>query len=398
MRTVLFLLVFIAGDSAAQVPVTKLRINPDFARGGSISQYFEEVEFIPLETTKASLFGDIYKLEITSDNFIISDFDTKSVLIFDKQGKYSAKINAGKINAGFAGSADGFECNMTFDPFNNLIVVTPPFNFKKSFWFDVKGNFVKSTLFDEGGVRSTACAGTNTILYSKFISPDKKDSIKYRVVAVKDTVVSGKYLQVNANKQSSSGGWSTWNRFGYLYNSHNDKVLFPEDKFNKIYEFDTTGLIHEYDIIFPKDYIYPDSYDSLSETGKAEYMTAHNKTIVHIRSVYEFKNYLFFEVLNGGGYISFNRHFMYNLQNGDLISLDHISSDSLSRFLPFHSMFGTIAGTDGKYIYCYVPSVEMFSAKEENKHPVKYGPVLDKYFKTESRLSNPVLVRLKLKQ
>lgn len=41
-----------------------LRIDPQTARGANVSQVFDEVKFIPLETTKESLFGSINDLKI----------------------------------------------------------------------------------------------------------------------------------------------------------------------------------------------------------------------------------------------------------------------------------------------------------------------------------------------
>lgn len=72
--------------------VTKLRIDPTKSYGGTVSEYFESVDYIPLETTKESLFGDISKLTITDSSLIILDDDTKNVLFFDLNGKYLTKV------------------------------------------------------------------------------------------------------------------------------------------------------------------------------------------------------------------------------------------------------------------------------------------------------------------
>jgi hypothetical protein len=74
-----------------------LRIDPTTARGAAASQVFEEIKFIPLETTKESLFGSIHQFRIADGNYVIWDYDTKAILIFNKDGKYKAKINASKI-------------------------------------------------------------------------------------------------------------------------------------------------------------------------------------------------------------------------------------------------------------------------------------------------------------
>lgn len=75
-------------DSSGMVT---LRIDPQSARGANVSQVFDEVKFIPLETTKESLFGSIYDLRIVKNQFILFDQDTKAVLIFGRDGKFKGK-------------------------------------------------------------------------------------------------------------------------------------------------------------------------------------------------------------------------------------------------------------------------------------------------------------------
>src|SRR5690606_790590 len=80
--------------------IRTLRIDPTTASGGNMSQVFDEINFIPLETTKESIFGDIGQLEVTENLFIVFDHDTKCILIFDRKGKYKTKIDMGKVIGG----------------------------------------------------------------------------------------------------------------------------------------------------------------------------------------------------------------------------------------------------------------------------------------------------------
>jgi len=65
-------LAFLTSVAKAQSP-QKIRIIPKQAYGGPVSEYFNKIEYIPLETSKESLFGDINNLTITDDSYIISD-------------------------------------------------------------------------------------------------------------------------------------------------------------------------------------------------------------------------------------------------------------------------------------------------------------------------------------
>ena len=378
----------------AQTPVSKLRINPEFARGGSFSEYFDSVDFIPLETTKESFFGDVYKLELAPGHFIISDQDTKSVLIFKEDGRFSGKIDARKFPHSTFSDATIYNDNVTYDPKDSLVMLTTSYNAGKFCWFDLNANNVRNTPFDESISVCLAWLDTNMILYTTFLFPDKKDTLK-DLVAVAGSKT--RYLPVNTNHLDMKFNMGGFDRPGFLYKSGDSTVLYARRRVNIIYEFGKEGLKQEYDLVFPRDYTYPANFDSLSEDRQGEYLVSHNKTFILLRSAYKMGNRLFFEALNSGGYITGNRHFMYDLKSGDLVSLDRIVSDSLSYFLPFTAPYGTIAGTDGRYIYCYVSSFDMFNAKEENKHPVKYNPALERYFQTANRKSNPVIVRLRLK-
>lgn len=72
--------------------VISLRIDPSNAKGAKVSEVFKNVKFIPLETTKESLFGNIDILEVCPGYFVIYDFDTNSILVFESNGRFHVKI------------------------------------------------------------------------------------------------------------------------------------------------------------------------------------------------------------------------------------------------------------------------------------------------------------------
>lgn len=78
--------------TARDHPVRKIMIDPENAMGGTAAKYFESVHYIPLETTKESLFGKIFKLQVTDQYYIILDQTTDAILFFNKDGSYHHKI------------------------------------------------------------------------------------------------------------------------------------------------------------------------------------------------------------------------------------------------------------------------------------------------------------------
>lgn len=63
----------------------------------SISEISNEVEYIPLETSKDVIFGEITQIEYCDGRYNIFDGIGKSIFIFDSKGKFLSKIsNVGK--------------------------------------------------------------------------------------------------------------------------------------------------------------------------------------------------------------------------------------------------------------------------------------------------------------
>jgi hypothetical protein len=383
----------------------KIRVNPENARGGSFSQFFDSIEFIPLETTKGSFFGDIWKLEIGNNYFALSDNDTRSIKIFRADGKFSGSIDIGKmqqINSEVSATDMMYIWNLALTP-NDSILTTSYSKNSGLACFNMRGTFLHNISVNETGIPgSIGYLKDNKLIYSPVVMGDKKDSIKHFVSLFDVSSKPAEYkqfLKVNSNQDipHRMDFFEDLIRCYILYNNHNASFMYYGPTLYDIYEFKEDSLLHKIHLIFPQKYTFPDEYYKMTTEKKNEFCAANHDVIYNLRSIYRLNDFLFFETMNVGGYFSSNRHFIYNLKNGDLIGLDRIETDALSSFLPFRSEFGSIAGTDGKYIYCYVSSVDMFRARENNKHNVTYSPALEKYFQESNRKSNAVIVKLKLK-
>lgn len=76
---------------AQEVP--KIRIDPAQAYVSVTSDFFDQVEYIPLENNKESIVGDIYDMAVTDSSCVISDLDNKSIFFFSLDGNFLKKIN-----------------------------------------------------------------------------------------------------------------------------------------------------------------------------------------------------------------------------------------------------------------------------------------------------------------
>ena len=102
----------------------------------------------------------------------------------------------------------------------------------------------------------------------------------------------------------------------------------------------------------------------------------------------------------GSNSVSFPLNYMYDTTDKQLTAFERISPDEKSNYLPIMDGFSSSSGMNlhKNILYSSVSSLQMFAAKAAtaSKNPV-YPPVLQQYFATQNRKSNPVIVRMQLK-
>ncbi|PZP46421.1 MAG: hypothetical protein DI598_12100 [Pseudopedobacter saltans] len=369
-----------------------LRINPDDATGGTLSQYFDSVQFIPLETNKTSLFGDIHKLLITNDGgFLLSDDDTQAYCSFDSAGQFLARIDQStypkKTNWLLSAA-------LAYDGDRDAMVISNP-NDKEFLYLDRKGNILGHSILN--GLVASMDRMPNNISFIFHFPQGNSDSVVDNVKVYKDSILSAHYLLCKI-KDIDIGG-SSISRKNEFYHSDNYTIFSTGKKDLSFHLFSKNGLEKSYRLLLPEAYSYPLGFDSLSSSQKAAAVNGKMKLIGSVRNIFLNDDWLFFELMSGSGYFFDGRHLMYNLKDGRLICIDHIASDSMSSFMPFHSEFGTITAVKGDYIYCYVPAFVLFEAKKEDaNHLWEKNRTLKLFFETSDRKSNPVIIKMKLKQ
>jgi hypothetical protein len=404
----LLLLQFIFLHTTAQTgkidstQMATIRIDPQSARGAAVSQIFDEVKFIPLETTKESLFGNIAQLKVATNKYLIYDYDTKAILIFSDEGKYINKIDATKLQTDKEDKekAQSYGFRTVNEDGNNYIVVFTGNNVQ---YFTMDGKFIKKvknySYSDE-----IKMSNGNTLAKLGMYIKKGKDSTYYRLNLIdkvkKDTVGYFKFdtKLYETDDWYGDGGISQyapneafWSNF-YDYNLYK---ITPE-KVSLAYKFILPAIN-----TLPKDFITNPIYVK----KRFEYFEK-NKKIIHGLG----KSYL----LGDNLYIRFSNIFwdkdqkknlIYNIKTSELISFQDLEPDSLSSFLPItDSGFGYdfenrgfLAFEDGKFYTSY-SSLAMFAFKERSAgKTLKYPPLLENYFKNADRKSNPVLVIFKPK-
>jgi len=395
------------GNKVDSTGMKTLRLDPSIARGAAASQIFDDVKFIPLETTKESLFGSISQFSVTDNNYILYDYDTKAVLIFDKAGKYIAKVNSSKIekDPNDKGNQEFYGYVLKTEDNKDYIQI---YSGKRIFYFDLKGKLFKKVMKSERGHSYGNEKFSNDISIEQYYvdkkEKDSKDSTFYSIGLVKDKRTLAAYFPFHPDSAKNDENWGS-SRF--YNNGVLDELFYTRDYEYNIYKLTPEKLSLTYHLIFPAINSLPNDYGTNPKyRGKrSDFFTNNKKAFYRMDNVYQTGENLYLNMRSFEHNKSDKKSLIYNLKSGLLTSVSDIEPDSLSQFLPV-----TDASTgyefqnrgfhlfEKGYFYTSYSSLAMFNYKQLNDDKNRrYDPLLTEYFKTQNRKSNPVIILLKPK-
>ncbi len=128
------------------IPVVKINVNEiesDFA--DNLSEVFEPIDIIPLETKQESFVGGASRIKFYGDNIYVFDKDgAKGLLVFSKNGKFKYKI--GNIGKGpgeylYPKDFDIYKDEIRILDLNKIVVYDISGKFKKEFQLDFLADF-----------------------------------------------------------------------------------------------------------------------------------------------------------------------------------------------------------------------------------------------------------------
>jgi hypothetical protein len=367
-----------------------LKIAPSSAASVMASQVFDEVNYIPLETTNESLFGTINKLFVTDKYFIIFDNDTHCILFFFKDGKFHCKINC-----------DPHAYGITVNKEKNEVV----FNKNGNLWYyDFNGKKLREE--HEKFIGESYYFSKNRVGYA-FYSADEKyypDTISHELFLANENKVYAEFLPYNNKKaavQSKDNFYAP-----AFYDIGSDTAVYFRRNFDySIYRLTKNRLSKQYSFVFPLANSLPDGFysDTSSKNKKIPYIQSHTDLIYGVGFPYQTGNNLFFRLEQWNAK---SESYMYNLNSGNLISIRYMHPDSSTYYLPVTDLnYGDVFAnqnfltSDGKYIYSILSSAMMFQFNNTNADKkVQYNAVLKTYFAKRNRKDNPVIVQIKPKE
>jgi hypothetical protein len=383
--------------------VQTLRIDPSSAMGAPASELFDEIKYIPLETTKESTFGDVHRLRFVDNHYIIFDYDTRAILIFTAEGKYVSKITKSKMPVEKDSKKDNevYYFDIEEDNGKNLIMVYGP---NSQLLFDLSGNYVKKRVVKEDE-QTKIYLGNNTDSFIRGYTKNKKDTINYSFAFLNGDSVLSTYLPYNTKRYQNDQYFSTSGDNPSFADSKKEFWFTDYYSYN-VYKGKANSLALAYRFVFPMNMTLPNGFleDAKYKNKRMDYFRDHTEHVYALGNVREVHNKLYFTTASWSS--SAKSNLCYDFATGGLTSLTDIEPDKLSQFLPINDsgMGFSFSGRgfslyQGGYFFTSCSSLAMFKFKEQSadKKPT-YTPELANYFKTQSAKSNPVLILLKPKK
>lgn len=382
---------------------------PQTALRSTSSKFFDEVNYIPLQTTKKSTFGRIKQLIIFNTHIIIWDDETNSIFFFDKDGKFIKKyrpskciiksIQLDKVNNALFISGN----NKNYRPsdLETERMMEEPTNpkFARFLWSgfydlrDIKKGRVQELKGFSLALANPILLDNDMWVYS-FISANRKwnDTLDFELKVFRNGNIIKKYFPFN--KKNTAYYYQPTHIF---FNQGEDYVLlFSRPYLYDIYSFSNNSIRLLYHLVLPSENSIPRSFFTypFRSAGEIQYYRQTNKGLVwQINGLFKLNHYLFFSL----DYNKNNRekNFMLDESTRRIFNMGRISTDSSNSFLPLPP---NIQFCDGEYLYGSISSNAMFQTMENTKQRNPFYPThLKEYFNGSSKDANPVIIQLKPK-
>jgi len=365
--------------------ILNLRFNPmDSLKQGSLilaSKLYDSVSYVPLQTSKLSVFTEIDQLEVTDKYFIILDNGTKAILIFNKNGLFHKKI------------ADVSTNSFSVDYLNGQIAFVDNNEAGTLVYYDFDGNYLKKEHLgiqyfsfailgkEKIGYRSFEKMGIDTNVFRNF-------SLFSNLIYFKEKSITTGYLPYDTAAVNPKEVANTQKNF---YKSGDDLFFIkPFDYY--IYKITTDKVTKAFHISLPDDFCVPGDFcfNKKYLNNRRSYIAKHPDMVTLFSDFYNTKGNLFIKFYSTSG--STMDFFHYNFKTKKLVPFSHIASDSVSNFLPL-GMHGL--ASDGKTLFTSVQSSFLIKSRADSKSDWPQLPlVLTNFFTTENNRSNPVIIKL----
>lgn len=389
-----------------------LYFQPGFANGASASKVFDEINYIPLQTTRKSTFGRIRKLLVSENYFIIWDADTNSIYFFDKKGQFVKKYRSHKCtiksiqldkkrNAVFI-SGSNKKYNFSQVEIEKMMEYPTNKSFARFTWSgyydlaDVRKEKVEELRGFSLSLVNPAIFNENWWAYS-YVSANRKnqDNVGYEVNVFDRLQTGAQYFSYN--KKTDAFFYQSGQAL-FFPTENKGSILFTRPYNYSIYRLTTDSVSQLYSFILPMENSLPKTFFTQSFRSKNDlelYRIQNGSQVFGIENVYKQQHYLFFTLDYSKGWK--DKSFLYDESTGKFYNYGKFTPDSTNCYLPIMSGAG-IQYDDGTYLYSSTSSASMFQSRDNNKvREPKYTPEVKQFLEKATRTDNPIIIQLKLK-
>lgn len=390
----------------------KLYFDPGTATGVPEARIFDEIQYVPLETKRESLFGRISQLIVTDKYFIIYDTDTKAIYFFLKDGKFAKKFRFKRydiqtivydqrrdallitgLNKNYSPSQKNIQA-MIDDPVNNNSI-----KYTKAIYYYLSGDKEWQTEVIKDFDMSLAnpfIFNSNYWVYSYiYANRSWPDAVDHELKVSDGNRVVRAYFPYN--RKNSSIFYGEPKSISFFKTGDRSKLLFTRPFQYGIYELNADSIKEIYSIVLPAGNTIPPSFykeNFSSRTALEDFKMKNSGLAWGVDNVIDMEKYLFFTLDFFRNYRG--RNFIFDKKSMQFFNQNRITADSANHFLPVLG-YG-IQAYDDKYLYSSVSSASMFQNKKSNENKtVGYNAVLTKYFQDGKAEDNPVIIVLKPK-
>lgn len=409
---VIFLSLAFAYKSYAQNTI-KVYADPETTPGIKASKFIQQIDFIPLETTKLSKVKNAQWPIITKNKFIEFDDSNQTFYFFDKKtGKFLHKYKnperkykvtsvqyvpnkkallIKRLNKHYSIShTKALQLikrwkNKDISKYVSLewLYLDKEYKHEKIFTPSIALN-TNLTYFEDGFIY-------RNYTYDKY----EQDSVIYRLVKYDSTnhVQSTYFPFLNLK-----GLWSYYQDYLLPLPSssvQNDSIMLFQLDFNPtVYELKQDTIIEKYKFILPINNLMPANYNSLtfkSDIDYEKFKEKNSNALFYYHSLIKQGKYLFFGTVTLG-----HKFKNYVLFDHNLYNLDKLSTDSSIYNLPpryFHSYHVQ----DNNYLYVTIKAEQMLEQKEHLLSDKSITQAFRKYLTHMTKDDNNILIRIKLK-
>lgn len=387
----------------------KIYFEPKSAIAGTQSTFIEYVDAIPLETKPESRFDKYSSLTTTKKYYVILDYSSKKVLIFNKEGRFIKNIPI-KLDISqfrYNDMEDRMELvtlnkNYTLSAKDNAQIIEhydEPRNKKyfRKYFIDLKDSLhfslhkEKITSLDilDPVSLTMDMRAINKVTVDKNFEKDTD----YELKIFKNNRLLNQYFPYDKKKDPRYIFDRVYINVSPSLQPHTWWVTHPYDY--TIYKLTTDSLYKVYSVILPMERAMPQDFftkDFPNKNEKDNYKRQNRKVIKQLFMGDLSQRYLYFSY---NGLMFDFQQYIYDVKTKSIYDNEKIAPDSLTWYLPILKSRSSGASNISVSKILAEDALESFTANKAKN--IVYPSKLQNYFATARSTDNPILILYRYK-